>query len=133
MSNRNAFHQLLPALAYSRVLYIIDSAHRGHKIFTLRGRRPTASIRLSPTLQVLHVLVVLLIQALHVFEYDHLAVSKRGSSIVKGGLVWRVQNTTSVPLLMWGGVRCRRGQEILGLARRAGISCSGHSCPANGY
>lgn len=31
----------------------------GHKVSTLRGGRPTSSIRLSPTLQVLHVLIVL--------------------------------------------------------------------------
>jgi hypothetical protein len=59
----------------------IDFPHWERKVSALRGRRPTASLRVSPTPQVLHVMIVLLIQTLHVLQDRHFAFPNRGSSI----------------------------------------------------
>jgi hypothetical protein len=40
-----------------------------------------ASVRLSPTLQLLHILIVLLIQTLHILEDRHFAFANGSSSI----------------------------------------------------
>jgi hypothetical protein len=49
-----------------------------------------------PTLQILHMLVVLLIQTLHILEKGHLAITNRSSSVIKGAIVERVQHVIPV-------------------------------------